>query len=76
VSFQAGDRVRVKPDVMPRLLVAYQKRLNGRVGVVKGTYTSLGSNVERARVQWLRKTGASPVGEIDHWPIRDLELAP
>ena len=68
-----GSVVRVKPEIIDRLVVEMAKKLNGRVGVVESVFTPMGSLTERARVQW-QKRGNRGKTFIEFHASRDLEI--
>jgi hypothetical protein len=73
-AFKPGDDVRVRPDIIPRLISSAKRTAEGRVAVVLGVFTPMGSNRATARIQWRYKRTGKPTRLIEFWPARDLEL--
>ncbi|WP_186130453.1 hypothetical protein [Burkholderia gladioli] len=69
-TFEKGMRVRVKASVLDSFLVAFRKRIEGRVGIVRG---HVWGDENRVLVTF-PKIGRKPEFEAPQINARDLEI--
>lgn len=72
MTIKAGMLVRIKPEILKRLVAAEARRLDGRIGWIDGTYTPQGGATLMARVIWLHRKTKKPLDGFDIRPARDL----
>jgi len=54
-EFKEGDFLYVPDKNLSQFLVAYQKRIVGRKGIIESIFKQLGSDRKLYRVRWLKK---------------------